>query len=254
MPGPVSATRTSPGARRDGDAAAGRRRAHRVLDQVREHLQHAVGVGRRRRAPFTSAPSETPTRRASASCRATASAASAARSTARGVTANDALVQPRQVEQVAHEPLEPLRLGDHDGADLLRRDHAVEQRLAVAADRRERRLQLVADREQERALGVARAVELVGHLVERGRERLHLVRAGRPAAARAARRRRAGGSRSRRAATGRATAPASRKRDERREQRADRGGDANAIVNGRQSRLEPSAAARSPGRRSGRAA
>ena len=38
------------GRRRDGDAAARRRRAHRVLDQVREHLQHAVGVGRRRRA------------------------------------------------------------------------------------------------------------------------------------------------------------------------------------------------------------
>ena len=59
----------------------------------------------------------------------------------------------------------------------------------MAADRRERRLQLVADREQERALGVLRAVEVVGHLVEGSRERARTsVEPGRPAAARAARR------------------------------------------------------------------
>ena len=49
--------------------------------------------------------------------------------------------------------------------------------LGVAADRGQRRLQLVADREQERPLGLARVLELRGHLVERPRERGQLGRA-----------------------------------------------------------------------------
>ena len=65
------------------------------------------------------------------------------------VTENDALVEPREVEEVADEPLEPLRLLHDDAGGLRHGHHAVEERLAVAADRGERRLQLVADREQE---------------------------------------------------------------------------------------------------------
>ena len=88
-----------------------------------------------------------------------------------------ALVEAGQVEQVADEPLEPLRLLDDDRRRLRDRHHAVEERLAVAADRGQRRLELVADREQERALGVLRAVEVVGELVEALGERGDLGRA-----------------------------------------------------------------------------
>src|SRR5205085_9661251 len=53
-------------------------------------------------------------------------------------------LEPREVHQVADEPLEPLRLADDDAARFPRvRRGAVGQRLAVAADGRERRAQLV---------------------------------------------------------------------------------------------------------------
>ena len=56
-------------------------------------------------------------------------------------------------------------------------DDAVGEPLGVAADRGQRRLQLVADREEERALGVLGAVQLLRELVERGRELAELGRA-----------------------------------------------------------------------------
>ena len=60
--------------------------------------------------------------------------------------------QSGEVEQVADEPLEPLRLALDHRARAGRLEHAVLQRLGMAPDRGERRLELVADGEEERAL------------------------------------------------------------------------------------------------------
>ena len=131
-PGPVSATRSSPRRRGDRDAAARRRRADRVLDQVREHLEHAVGVGRRRRAPSdVGGERDADAARLGLVPRRPPRAASSARSTGSRRDREHALVQPRQVEQVAHEPLEPLRLGDDDA----RRPSAARSRRRAAPRR-----------------------------------------------------------------------------------------------------------------------
>ncbi len=65
-------------------------------------------------------------------------------------------VELREVEDVADEPLEPLRLGLHRRerhvAQLGILDDALEQRRDVAADRGQRRAQLVRDAHQEVAL------------------------------------------------------------------------------------------------------
>ena len=83
-------------------------------------------------------------------------------------------VHPREVEQVADEPLEPPRLGGDGRRRLPRVDRAVLDRLRVAADRGQRRLQLVADREQEVPLRLLRLPELRGEVVERDGERRDL--------------------------------------------------------------------------------
>ena len=132
-----------------GDRPAGGRGAERVLDQVREHLEGAVGVGDRGGASVRLADE-----RDADSGRLWAVTADGLRDEAgeidrAGMDGEGPLVQAGEVEQVADEPLEPPRLGDDDGGSLLDGHDAVEDRLAVAADRGERRLQLVADREQE---------------------------------------------------------------------------------------------------------
>ena len=48
-PGPVSSTRSTPGAVTTRTSPPARRQAQRVLDEVRDDLEHAVGVGDRRR-------------------------------------------------------------------------------------------------------------------------------------------------------------------------------------------------------------
>ena len=63
-------------------------------------------------------------------------------------------VHSREIEQVAHEPLEPAALRRDHARRLARLERAFAETFRVAADRRQRRLQLVADREQERALGI----------------------------------------------------------------------------------------------------
>ena len=88
-----------------------------------------------------------------------------------------AAAQPGEVEEVADQPLEPVCLALDHLTGALGRDDAVGEPLGVAADRGQRRLQLVADGEQEGALGVLRAVELLGELVEGGRELAQLGRA-----------------------------------------------------------------------------
>ena len=86
-------------------------------------------------------------------------------------------VHAGQVEQVTDEPLQPARLEADDARRLIGAERAVGEALGVAADRCQRRLQLVAHREQEVALGLARGGQLLGHLVERHRERCELARA-----------------------------------------------------------------------------
>ena len=86
-------------------------------------------------------------------------------------------VHPREVEQVADEPLEPPRLEEDRPRSLVGAERALAEALGVAADRGERRLQLVADREQEVALALARGRELRRHLVEGLRQRRELARA-----------------------------------------------------------------------------
>ena len=131
----------------------------RVLHEVRDDLGRAV---RDRARPASDAPGST--------CELEAEVAGLRRERF-GRVAHDlgqvarsriqgelAAVEPRQVEEVAHEPFEAARFGaDHRRGALARVgvgvvEGAVGERLRVAADRRERRAQVVRDREQERAL------------------------------------------------------------------------------------------------------
>ncbi len=139
-----------------------------------------------------------------------------------------ALLETRQVEQVAHQPLEALALErDHRGA-LVDADRAVAQRLRVAADRGQRRLQLVADGEQERALALAGRLKLRLHVVEGLRQIGDLFRPGDgDRLRRPPRSERAGGARD--AHDGGADALGERERDARGEGRADECGEQEAV-------------------------
>ena len=78
-------------------------------------------------------------------------------------------VEPRQPQQVAHQPLHPQRVArdDLEEAPRLRRvGAAVEQRLDVAAHRGQRRAQLVRDVGDEvaaDAIGAAQIGDVVQH-------------------------------------------------------------------------------------------
>ena len=85
-------------------------------------------------------------------------------------------VHPCEVEQVADEPLQATRLQHDRARRLVGVERTVGETLGVAADGGQRRLQLVAHREQEVALGLARRGQLLGHLVERERQRGELAR------------------------------------------------------------------------------
>ena len=97
----------------------------------------------------------------------------------RGVQRELVRVEPREIEEVGDEPLEPARLRrDHVGGPDARvhsLDGAVGDRLRVAADRRQRRAQVVRHAEQERALVAPRHVEVIRHRVDRVREAGELV-------------------------------------------------------------------------------
>ena len=86
------------------------------------------------------------------------------------------LVHPRQVEQVADEALQSLRLADDRRRGLLGGQHSFGEALGIAADRSQRRLQLVADREQERPFRLARLRQRDRDLVEALREQRELAR------------------------------------------------------------------------------
>ncbi len=79
-------------------------------------------------------------------------------------------VELREVEDVADEPLEPVRLRLDDLERVLAQlgvlDQALAQRRDVAADRGQRRAQLVRDRHEEVALERLGLGEPLGHLAE----------------------------------------------------------------------------------------
>src|SRR4029079_9370678 len=85
--------------------------------------------------------------------------------------------QPREVEEVADQPLEATCLAlDHESGTG-RVDDTVREALGMPADRSQRGLQLVADGEEEGALRILRTVKLLRELVERSRELAELGRA-----------------------------------------------------------------------------
>ena len=90
-------------------------------------------------------------------------------------------VELRQVEDVAHEPLEPFRLeADHLERMRPRRlvlHDALEQRVHVAADGRQRRPQLVRDGHQEVPLQGLGLFELRSHVPEPRRQMADLAAA-----------------------------------------------------------------------------
>ena len=172
--------RTEPilGARAHGDVALARRVPHRVLDEVRDHLVQAFGVGierevigfdRDRQADVAGvqpglAHRELEHRRDLEDP---------------PVEGNAARFEAREVEELLHQPAEPLDLGEH-GAERLGvgRLDAVDEVLQHRLQRGDRRPQLVADVGDEVPAQAVGLGELGCHLVEGTGERSDLVARG----------------------------------------------------------------------------
>ena len=119
--------------RDDAHLAARRGQPQRVLDEVRDDLEHAVGVRDRRRRRL----GDRPQRRRRSSSRLLPVAADGVLDHLGEVDlgvvhAEVGAVHPREVEQVLDEPLEPPRLGGDGRGSLPRVDRAVLDRLGVA--------------------------------------------------------------------------------------------------------------------------
>ncbi len=171
--------RTVPATGGHRDAAPVRGEPDRVVDEVEQDLVHALAVGREGReierdvvADLDAAPRH------------------------RDVDLGDQVVhqrlerqlldperdlaglEPRELQQLIHEPSEPLDLGQHHaerrGVGFL---HAVEEVLQVRADRRDRRLELVGDVGHEVAAALLEMLELSPHPIERDGEPADLVAA-----------------------------------------------------------------------------
>ena len=160
----------------DADRAAARGQPKRVLDEIRDDLQHAIRIGNRGRRCVGGC-DERHTENVGLLLVAPHGVLRHLRKIdlAR-MDAEVGAVHAREIEQVADEPLEPRGLADDGGRDVLGFQRTVLQRLRVAANGGERRLELVADREQERLLRLASARQLLGEIVERNRERRQLGR------------------------------------------------------------------------------
>ena len=197
----MSATTSRRGSARTVTAPPARRLAQRVLDEVRGDLEQPVGVGLDPRLLRPRRASATPNSRAAASCAARPPRARPRRGRPARCATENSLRFIRARSSRSRTSRSSRRASTQDRPrGLVGVERAVGEALGVAADRRQRRLQLVAHREQEVALGLARRGELLGHLVERLRERGELARAlarqrlvalARPRA-RGSRRRRAG--------------------------------------------------------------
>ena len=126
----------------------------RVLDEVRERLERPGRDLPPRRRPAR--PSRGGRRRTSGRPPRAARTRRPRRRRGRAARTDRerAATQSGEVEQVADEPLEPPRLALDHRARAGRLEHAVLERLGMAADRGERRLELVADGEEERPLGL----------------------------------------------------------------------------------------------------
>ena len=182
------------GARADRHLAVGRRVPHRVLDEVGDDLVQALvvaverqvlGLHRHREADRSGVQPRLPDREVEH--RADLEHAPVERHAAR--------LEPRQVEQLLHEPAQPFDLGEHGAQRLgIGRFDAVDQVLEHRLQRGDRRPQLVAHVGDEVAADPVGLGELGRHLVERAGERADLVARGRGDALAevAARHRRAG--------------------------------------------------------------
>ncbi len=171
----MSATVKSPGPAEIRNRATGRRRADRVFDQVREHLENAVRIGGRGSGAVGLGGKVDAYVARGGPMAAERVLHDLSEVDRLEVDGERALVQPSQVEQVTHEPLESLRLRHDDPGRRRHVEHTVEERFAVAPDRGQRGLQLVAHRQQKRLLGLFRPLELLRHLVERSSEPCDLV-------------------------------------------------------------------------------
>ena len=218
MPGPSSAIRTWTASRTHRTltriSASRRRVPPGVLEQVREHLVELDGIHGRR--PGASGGSSADHGVLGEPGRIRARTTSTISSIAAGwrVGRERARADPRQVEDVADQPVQAVRLLEdrREQLSLLRRvvvDGGVEEAGHARLDRRERRPQVVGDRREHRGaelvgLGVelcvprarvqARAVERGGRLAGRRFEQELIVAGERPAAGRPLRDERADGS------------------------------------------------------------
>ena len=163
----------------DPHGPAHRRRAERVLDEVREGLEHAIRIACRERVGLGHRVQADAERAGDRLVPLERGDRHLAEIDLLGPDRERAATQASQVEQVADEPLEPPRLALDHRARPGRLQHAVLERLGMTADRRQRGLQLVADGEEKRLLGLLRPLELGREVVERRGERRDLARPGR---------------------------------------------------------------------------
>ena len=164
------------------DPAAVGRPAKRVGEEVGDDLQHAIPVGDddgRLTVPVDPVVDLAPARLLGE--RAVRMVEDAAEVDLLVPDREPVRLELREVEDVPHETLEPVRLCGHDlerRLDLLRlADDALAHRLDMAANRRERRPQLVRDGHEERALELLRLGQLLDHAPEAIAELRDLVAA-----------------------------------------------------------------------------
>ena len=133
--------------------AARGRGAQRVLDEPVEQLPHPPRVAACRQRPVESCSPEGDAERLRPGLPSGDGAAREVAEVDRADPEGEVVgLEPRELEQVGGEALEAGRLGDEHAADLRRplgRDEPVGERLAVPAERRQRRAELVRDGQQE---------------------------------------------------------------------------------------------------------
>ena len=181
MPGPSSSTsrRAPVGSRRPrapSTVPVGRRVAHRVLDEVRDDLVQALGVGVEREVARHASRSSKRTSVA-CSCDSRTACSSIGRDVEQvAIERQRARLEAGEVEQLLHEPAEALDLGEHRAQRLgIGVADAVDEVLEHGLQRGDRRAQLVAHVGDEVAAQAVGLGQLGRHLVERAGERADLV-------------------------------------------------------------------------------
>ncbi len=180
MPGPSSETssRAPPSAAataRTAIAALGRRVPHRVLDEVRDDLVQTFGVGVEPEVARDDLDLEVHV--GGVQLRLADRVLEHRPHLERvAVERQRARLEAGEVEELLHQPAEPLDLGEHRAQRLrVGLADAVDEVLEHGLQRGDRRAQLVADVGDEVAAQPVGLGELGRHLVERARERADLV-------------------------------------------------------------------------------